>query len=333
MPLPDSITLSDILKFRQDQFRDLRVELGQLKTCQSNAIFWGVTGTSVLISLLTDIGKDIPYQSLLRLIPLAILFPSWLIFFDKARTIARINGYLRVQEGFAVQGSKEGLFGWESALSGYWKHKSKFTDKAYLDTVQDRINCTPLNRKKLSSYIYWLTTFGIFLSLSIVCILLSAITFEQSLLVYLILFINATLLASMGLKVWRDTSLSFAKMWDNLMLIWAVVLIFELVCVIIALQTGVVWSYQLDILGGTENPYQNPTFETFFSLVVFSAACLVFIGICLSSFYILYNLIRGRYLGCSYECRWRIVLDAMDKDPDVHENTPLCTLLNPTSSG
>ena len=324
MLLPPEIGPSEILRFRQDQFRDLRVELGQLKTCQSSAILWGVTGTTAIIGLL-KVADTMPFEGLLMLIPLAILFPSWLIFFDKARTIARINAFLRVQEDLATQGSEAAFFGWESALAGYWGNKQLFSDKKAedpkenavrkenADRIRKHIASAPKNRKKLSSYTYWITTYAIFVSLSIVCLLLSAITIKKTDLVQFVVIFDVVSILLCGIAIIFHKRMSFSDLWTGLLF-----LIFGLAlaqsAVIAPVYANDYQTTSAVYVSGTTAPSNlSPVFEDVVNMVGFIVSLMVFLCICLCSFYILYNLIYGRYMGCAYDCRWRIILDAMDK--------------------
>jgi hypothetical protein len=71
-----------------------------------------------MLGLLAALVKS-PLPSAVYLYPLCVLLPSWMVFFDKATTIARIVGYYRVIEGLMLNQLRAASFpGWENALRG-----------------------------------------------------------------------------------------------------------------------------------------------------------------------------------------------------------------------
>jgi len=129
MVFPKHIVGHDLKDFRQDLFRDLRVELGHLKTCQNAAIAVGITGSGVVLGLIR--GSPPESLSVFVILPLLVLFPFWLVFFDKAKTVARIVGFIRLQEYLLFAQSNFGGIGWESALSQYWEKKPLCEENRY----------------------------------------------------------------------------------------------------------------------------------------------------------------------------------------------------------
>ncbi|MBK8975653.1 MAG: hypothetical protein IPM29_06980 [Planctomycetes bacterium] len=98
----------------------LREELRDLKGCQVRYFSIAITSTGVLTAVSTQFVEDNAVASLF-LAPLLILLPCWWIFFDKATTITRIVGYVRVLETMIIDmaAKRPSLFdyvGWENAL-------------------------------------------------------------------------------------------------------------------------------------------------------------------------------------------------------------------------
>lgn len=96
----------------------LRAELAHLKDCQLRYYSLSVAATGVLVS----IGTQLPPKSessVYYLAPLLIVVPCWWIFFDKATTITRIVGYLRLLDDFFRHSNDRYAprhLGWETAL-------------------------------------------------------------------------------------------------------------------------------------------------------------------------------------------------------------------------
>lgn len=122
----------------------LRNELIQLKNCQLRYFTLSVTATGVLLGLGIQLGSG-KSSGLFFLAPLLIVLPCWWIFFDKATTITRMVGYIRVLEEvlrtMANGGSKYQYMGWEVALGLYREAREKarikrhFLHKIWLRTV------------------------------------------------------------------------------------------------------------------------------------------------------------------------------------------------------
>lgn len=167
-------------QYRRDQLRDLRMELGTLKTCQNAAIAVGLTGPSIVLALLRDtFSSDL--ICILVYVPLIILFPFWLIFFDKARTIARIVGFVRLQELLMFSNRPNlGIIGWETAIGRYWNNAevwryppNRFFDTAILNWRLEEEKQFETFRRKMELKInrffkatYWTTVYLIFLLFS-----------------------------------------------------------------------------------------------------------------------------------------------------------------------
>jgi hypothetical protein len=172
--------------FRQNLFHDLRNELGHLKTCQTTVFLIGITGSGIFLGLVGLKGFE-TYLSVLLLMPLVILLPLWIIFYDKARTISRIVGFLRVQEILALENSEDGLKGWESSMSEYWKIRDQYDDHKYDRIFEAEIksrrneNDQEENykiREKLFNSTYWMTIYVLFFTFSMICLGMSFYSVE-----------------------------------------------------------------------------------------------------------------------------------------------------------
>lgn len=96
----------------------LREELRGLKNCQVTFVTFAVTTAGAVLGLGSGI-QGLP-KAIVYLAPLLVLLPTWLIFFDKATSINRIVGYVRIIETVLLQPERLKTFpGWENALAKY----------------------------------------------------------------------------------------------------------------------------------------------------------------------------------------------------------------------
>lgn len=104
------------LPFFNEELKLLREEIRELKKCQIQYFALSVTGTGAILGF-----SDVPVA---LLAPLAIILPCWMIFFDKAHTITRIVGYMKILER-NLEGSRDDIFiGFENALFKYREQES-----------------------------------------------------------------------------------------------------------------------------------------------------------------------------------------------------------------
>jgi hypothetical protein len=96
----------------------LKTELQALKHCQVQYFSFAITATGVIFGLAEKIG-DKPAVGLVYLIPLLLVIPLWSIFFDKASSITRIVGYMRILEALLVGDKRFRYQGWENALRDF----------------------------------------------------------------------------------------------------------------------------------------------------------------------------------------------------------------------
>ena len=76
----------------------LREELRNLKQRQLRYFTLSVAGSSLLFGLAESLPKGGKFGPVVLMAPLVILLPCWWTFFDKATTITRLVGYLRICE-------------------------------------------------------------------------------------------------------------------------------------------------------------------------------------------------------------------------------------------
>jgi len=156
----------------------LREELNNIKQAQLWFINFSV-GSAGAMGVLFSIGvkehSPIPV-SIACLIPLTILLPSWHLFFDKAVTLTRIVGYLKVLEKIIVRPDLVKNFpGWENALVIFRARQELLQQKETADkSSKENRRFSELRR---TSERYWWTCYVIFCTLSWLCILLSVHNF------------------------------------------------------------------------------------------------------------------------------------------------------------
>ena len=301
--MPAQLEDHEILAFRRDLFRDLRMEMDQLKSCQSNSIMWGVAAAATIISILTA-KTDISSYPYFLLLPLLVIYPSWIIFFDKSRTISRLTAFLRLQEKLAAAKSRESVIGWETALEEYWRAHEKFKDKNYRRTVEKALQHTPESRKKISSHIYWYTGYLVFFSLSVLSLLSTALFIPYNVIIVIILLAILLLFIDLkhdigkndfGFSLWCLNN-SFREVLDfvsRYLKKYFIIQIGFLVLVII----------RPDVLVLSASSIDPVTIGLFILFLGF------FIVISLITAYIFLNLIQGRYAVSAYEFRWMSILE------------------------
>jgi len=96
----------------------LREELITLKNCQVTFVTVAITGTGLLLGLAARFSSD-SLPGVFYLFPLVIVLPAWWIFFEKAKTITRIVGYLRIIERLILKKTEADFLGWENAQAEY----------------------------------------------------------------------------------------------------------------------------------------------------------------------------------------------------------------------
>lgn len=178
-----------ILKERDN----LRNELHDLKGCQVRYFMFSITAAGTLVEIGSQFGGK-GYASLFYLAPLIIVIPCWRVFFDKATTITRLVGYIRVLELILERKDIEDLryIGWENSLNIFRMVEKKKEGKT--TTNKDSMSWAGLiknvtDKRHVREYIsvikealtlkttkrYWIINYYTFLLVSVFCFSLSLI--------------------------------------------------------------------------------------------------------------------------------------------------------------
>ncbi|MBN1194587.1 MAG: hypothetical protein JXA08_04485 [Methanomicrobiaceae archaeon] len=337
-----ALNSDQIFYFRQNLFRELRNELGHLKTCQTALVVLSITGSGVYLGLISTIGLSylLPY---LLLIPLLILLPLWIIFYDKARTIARIIGFLRVQETLAKENSEIGLIGWESAMKEYWTVRDKYDELHYDDVFESAKKLQKDNdqqskiRESIINSTYWSTVYALFFFFSIICLGMSFYLLKLDETIKLILFfwfLFTWIINFIGVKCkpihkYFNKRIYYFKNGTNdyphyihqhrrfytiLWNVWILTIICDCVAILYIINSN------QNLINQIPNVYhivfRNPDLVVPFSsdiisIVIFMIFGSVFISTSMIVFWMLSGLIKGfdgRYSYNSFQLRWEIAL-------------------------
>jgi hypothetical protein len=187
-PTGNDKTSEKLLDLMKMEWADLRKEQEFLKNCQLRYFILSIT-VGGLFGGLIRISQDQLQTSLDKypwvfFSPLLISIPCWWVYFDKAKTIARIVGYLRILEELMLSAdttNQTKFKGWERSLGDFRKEYSKGTLKR-----NDNIyNFSPLKQFLLvisfrSTHKYWTMHFFAFSVISLVCVILGAGARDQS---------------------------------------------------------------------------------------------------------------------------------------------------------
>lgn len=110
----------------------LRKELRDLKDCQLKYFTLSITTTGLILGVIARFGPDTTVPDifyLLPLVPLAIVLPSWFVFFDKAKTITRIVAYYRLLESLIIGNISFNFIGWENSVALFRKQECELEKK------------------------------------------------------------------------------------------------------------------------------------------------------------------------------------------------------------
>ena len=145
----------------------LKSELQSLKDCQVKYFSFTITGTGIIFGVAEKFGEG-KANGLIYLIPLLLIIPLWSIFFDKASSITRIVGYMRVIEGMLVGEPNLQYVGWEKALRKFRERDAQLQPKLFSDywiMVRNAFRAVALlfdfRRQHRYWIINWLTFFGL----------------------------------------------------------------------------------------------------------------------------------------------------------------------------
>jgi hypothetical protein len=293
----------EIGHFRKEIFHDLRTELGHLKTCQTSILILSATGAGLFFSLLrTD--SYIPPEYLV-LLPLIFLIPLWIIFFEKARTIARIVGFIRVQEKLYMYKSNLAAIGWESAMKLY-RSKQNIWDHRELDEYFKRSEPS----QSPTTSIYWFMVYCTFFSLITICLIISMIFLPIHFLqkINLVVAIVITFIISFPLlklhKIGKKKNSNIESRHTDLKRYFKRTEFLVISYIILAI-CFFMFSFLL-----LKNDYPNNIIiQNVIPYSVFSIFFTVFlIGGSVASWLFL-NLVKSRYSYPMFEQRWQIILD------------------------
>lgn len=148
------------------EMKALRDELARLKNCQMTFQTVPITTTGLILAF----GLRSSEMSLLKyisLFPIIIILPSLLIFFDKATSITRITGYIRLLENFLIKDIYEKYIGFDNSLREWRK---KVDDPQFQKDIKQSMQNENIS---IFRHAYWLISFIIYNSLSLICLLFS----------------------------------------------------------------------------------------------------------------------------------------------------------------
>jgi hypothetical protein len=96
----------------------LRTELQELKRCQLQYFLFSLGAAGAVLGFNIKI-EDRPENNMFFLAPLLVILPCWRTFFDKATTITRLTGYIRVFIEDQFKKAEPIYYGYENALAKF----------------------------------------------------------------------------------------------------------------------------------------------------------------------------------------------------------------------
>lgn len=170
------------------EWESLRKEQEFLKGCQLRYFLLSITSVVAFVGLLNmgpnnihDFEHEIPW---IFLSPLMIIIPCWLIYFDKAKSIGRIVGYLMILEELLLSQNNnviDSFIGWERSLAkfrhDFITNKLNRNDNVYDLNFWDQAFRLIFLR---STNKYWTFHFYAFAAASFMCLLLSTTEIENA---------------------------------------------------------------------------------------------------------------------------------------------------------
>jgi hypothetical protein len=139
----------------------LRSELQQLKNCQLRYFTLSVTGSGIILSIVSSIIRMNLQTELMFAIlsPLAIVIPCWWIFFDKATTITRLTGYYQILEKMITANPKKNKYpywGYENALAFYRTQDNKATWDEFYERFKKENPLVKLENLSIPNQIWYI---------------------------------------------------------------------------------------------------------------------------------------------------------------------------------
>lgn len=137
-----------------------------LKRCQLQYFVFSITVTGAILSFSKSLIINNP--SIIMLSPLLIILPCWMMFFDKATTLTRLVGYIRILEDIIgeIEGVHPIYVGYENALSRFRKKEGINSTHLFKGFVAQNMRILILwgNRHQ-----FWTINWWTFAFLSIIC--------------------------------------------------------------------------------------------------------------------------------------------------------------------
>jgi len=285
------------------------------------ALTIGVVGAGVMLGFIDSTTET--ERVVLFLLPLAIILPLWTTFFDKARTISRIVGFMRVQEALCSNNSGSKIMGWETALKQYWSLKETVWDNVdgrdELIKHLDESNYTHANdeagggkgrhlrsRSKLYSYFFWATSYSVFAIIGLSSLALSLrnmpIDLRNALIPLFIWSIISLFLLYILIRNWTPILCELHE--------------FILKALVFSVLISFVFFGIQMFYGGLHFFTGSSGFLNIFSVRIlgYNAALATFILVASVNFWIFQNLVRGRYSAAAFEKRWSMITDHLDTE-------------------
>ncbi|MCK9593381.1 MAG: hypothetical protein M0Q91_15355 [Methanoregula sp.] len=299
-----NIGLAARTRFREEVIRDLRNELIHLKSFQITILTFGITGAGVFLGLIKEFGSSPQYYFFL---PLGYPFSLLDHFFEKARTIARNIGFIRIQEKLCVSGSPDALLGFETAMRKYWKDKKTRldTNPKLKEDIEHFIRNTSGTKKTLHASHYWFTTYIVFFIFSFLSIIFSllqqsaAYTILMTGLCIVPLVFSIALLAVAHYVL--DKSIEFQKERGDYLLV------FSLIIGVVIILFLLIYAYLL-FSGYSLTVQDTGNFDVLY-YIVFLTMIGLFSFVSLFTYRFFYNLVKGRYQNTIFERKWCEILE------------------------
>jgi hypothetical protein len=118
-PTSPSSNSGNFAELVRDEMKRLHEDIQDLKRCQIGYFSLSLTGTGAILGFAASLKEDTGLRWLTVLVPLVIVLPCWIIFFDKATSVTRNTGYLRHLEAMLGGKSAQEYVGFQSSLSKY----------------------------------------------------------------------------------------------------------------------------------------------------------------------------------------------------------------------
>lgn len=181
MCVEPGVQLDRIRNFLESELDRREKEQEFLKTCQLRYFVVSITISGTYIGVMKLLAHNPRFDEMLQnapivfLSPLIFLIPVWLVYFDKAKTIARIVGYKRVLEYLILRGTNEEIVrfeGWERSL-GRFRSDYETDNLTRDDNPRNFSTWTQIKKILLleSTHKYWIMHYYFFSGASVITLL------------------------------------------------------------------------------------------------------------------------------------------------------------------